>query len=169
MNGGAGGDWGQRVGIEYFVSAVNSDNIHIVLHEMGHTFGLDDFYDWTPTGQSNFVLLAGCATSATEFDDWVFRDWWRHVKSRYGLLSGGGKASESNRRRGRCRSYITAPLCGHSPAPPCSHGQSPPVQCGQCAQPCPCAQPPSSSWGHCPHSAAFPSSPRACGHSPLPA
>jgi hypothetical protein len=31
MTGGAGGDWGQRVGSEYFVSAL--DNPHIWLHE----------------------------------------------------------------------------------------------------------------------------------------
>ena len=31
MNGGAGGDWGQRVGSEYFLSAL--DNPHIWLHE----------------------------------------------------------------------------------------------------------------------------------------
>lgn len=30
---------------------LNANNIHIYLHEGGHTFGLDDFYDWTPTGQ----------------------------------------------------------------------------------------------------------------------
>jgi hypothetical protein len=42
FSGGAGGDWGQRIGREYFMGALNSDNIHILLHEMGHTFGLDD-------------------------------------------------------------------------------------------------------------------------------
>lgn len=31
MEGGAGGDWGQRVGSEYFLGAL--DNPHIWLHE----------------------------------------------------------------------------------------------------------------------------------------
>ncbi|MEV6970991.1 cellulose-binding domain-containing protein [Hamadaea sp. NPDC051192] len=84
MTGGAGGDWGQRIGSEYFTGNLNTDNIHILLHEMGHTFGLDDFYDWTPTGQCCFIMNAGSATSITEFDKWMFRDWWRHLKSRYG-------------------------------------------------------------------------------------
>ena len=84
FSGGAGGDWGQRVSSEYFVGAVNDDNIHIVEHEIGHSFGLDDFYDWTPTGVSNFIMLAGSATEVTEFDSWMLRDWWRHLKSRYG-------------------------------------------------------------------------------------
>jgi len=84
MNGGAGGDWGQRIGSEYYVGALDADNIHILLHEMGHSFGLDDFYDWTPTGVGGFLMQAGSAAQITDFDAWMFRDWWRHLKSRYG-------------------------------------------------------------------------------------
>ncbi|MEU6411982.1 cellulose-binding domain-containing protein [Microbispora sp. NPDC046933] len=84
MNGGAGGDWGQRIGSEYYVGALDSENIHILLHEIGHGFGLDDFYDWTPTGVCCFIMNAGSATQITEFDKWMLRDWWRHLKSRYG-------------------------------------------------------------------------------------
>ncbi|WP_182886423.1 cellulose-binding protein [Microbispora sp. H10885] len=84
MDGGAGGDWGQRVGSEYLVDNLGSDDIHILLHEIGHGFGLDDFYDWTPTGQCCFLMKAGSATSITEFDAWMLRDLWRHLKSRYG-------------------------------------------------------------------------------------
>ncbi|RHZ48401.1 uncharacterized protein CDV56_103241 [Aspergillus thermomutatus] len=85
FQGGAGGDWGQRVGQEYFMQNVNSENIHIYLHELGHTFGLDVFYNWTPTGVTNFIMRAGSATQVTEFDIWMLRDWWRHLKSRYNL------------------------------------------------------------------------------------
>ncbi|GAB2892794.1 hypothetical protein [Streptomyces mayteni] len=85
FGGGAGGDWGQRMGREYYMGAINQDNIHILLHEMGHTLGLDDFYDWTPTGVSNFLMRAGSATQITEFDRWMSRDFWRHLRSRYGL------------------------------------------------------------------------------------
>jgi hypothetical protein len=84
MNGGAGGDWGQRVGSEYFVGAINVDNMHILLHEIGHSFGLDDFYDWTPSGVGGFLMKAGSAAQITEFDAWMLRDWWRHLKNRYG-------------------------------------------------------------------------------------
>ncbi|OBT70853.1 hypothetical protein VF21_10216 [Pseudogymnoascus sp. 05NY08] len=80
MDGGAGGDWGQRVGSEYFLSAL--DNPHIWLHEFGHTMGLDDFYDWTPTGQTNFIMLAGSSQVITKFDIWMMRDFWRHVANR---------------------------------------------------------------------------------------
>ncbi|MDT0471176.1 hypothetical protein ACIQKE_08430 [Streptomyces griseoviridis] len=84
FQGGAGGDWGQRVGQEYFTGALDQEDIHIYLHEVGHTFGLDDFYDWTPTGQCCFLMNAGSATRITEFDTWMLRDFWRHLKSRYG-------------------------------------------------------------------------------------
>lgn len=84
FGGGAGGDWGQRIGSEYYLSNLGADNVHILLHEIGHSFGLDDFYDWTPTGQCCFIMKAGSATSITAFDTWMLRDWWRHLKNRYG-------------------------------------------------------------------------------------
>ncbi|KAK4034460.1 hypothetical protein C8A01DRAFT_18748 [Parachaetomium inaequale] len=85
FEGGAGGDWGQRIGRSYFMDNLNTDSIHILLHEIGHTFALDDFYDWTPTGVTNFIMLAGASTVITEFDFWMMRDWWRNLRSRYGL------------------------------------------------------------------------------------
>jgi hypothetical protein len=84
FGGGAGGDWGQRIGSEYFMGNLTSDNIHILLHEMGHTYGLDDFYDWDPLPGQGFIMKAGSATQITEFDKWMLRDFWRHLKSRYG-------------------------------------------------------------------------------------
>ncbi|MDP9793617.1 hypothetical protein J2S43_002129 [Catenuloplanes nepalensis] len=84
MGGGAGGDWGQRMGSEYFVNSLNQENQHILLHEIGHGLGLDDFYDWDP-GVGGFLMKAGSASQITEFDKWMARDWWRHLKSRYGL------------------------------------------------------------------------------------
>ena len=76
FGGGAGGDWGSRVGREYFMRSVASENIHIYLHEIGHTFGLDDFYDWTPSGVNSFIMLAGSASQITDFDGWMLRNWW---------------------------------------------------------------------------------------------
>jgi hypothetical protein len=84
FGGGAGGDWGQRMGREYFMNNINAENLTILLHEIGHTYGLDDFYDWTPSGQCCFIMKAGSASQITEFDRWMLRDWWRHLKSRYG-------------------------------------------------------------------------------------
>lgn len=85
FGGGAGGDWGQRMGSEYFLNNLDADNVTIFLHEVGHTFGLDDFYDWTPSGVGGFIMKAGSSASITEFDRWMLRDWWRHLKYRYGF------------------------------------------------------------------------------------
>ncbi|MFJ7995592.1 hypothetical protein ACIQ7D_00170 [Streptomyces sp. NPDC096310] len=85
FQGGAGGDWGQRIGSEYMVGARGQEDIHILEHEIGHTYGLDDFYDWTPTGVGGFIMKAGSATRITEFDQWMYRDFWRHLKGRYGI------------------------------------------------------------------------------------
>lgn len=53
-----------------------------MLTVQGHTLGLDDFYDWTPTGQTNFIMLADSSQVITDFDIWMMRDFWRHVASR---------------------------------------------------------------------------------------
>ncbi|KAH6706403.1 hypothetical protein BKA61DRAFT_492241 [Leptodontidium sp. MPI-SDFR-AT-0119] len=91
MEGGAGGDWGQRVGSEYFLGAL--DNPHIWLHEFGHTLALDDFYDWTPTGITNFIMLAGSSLTVTDLDIWMMRDWWRNLASRYNLPAAAAAAA----------------------------------------------------------------------------
>ncbi|KAH6968175.1 hypothetical protein DER45DRAFT_513955 [Fusarium avenaceum] len=97
MEGGAGGDWGQRIGREYFMQLLGTKNIHILQHEIGHTFALDDFYDWTPTGQKNFIMLAGSATEVTDFDGWMLRNWWYELSRQRGWQTGvsssGSKAS----------------------------------------------------------------------------
>ncbi|KAL4931797.1 uncharacterized protein BDV17DRAFT_288381 [Aspergillus undulatus] len=95
FEGGTGGDWGQRMGSDYFLQNIDSENIHIYLHEIGHTFALDDFYDWTPTGVDSFIMLAGSATEITQFDYWMARDWWRNLKDRYDL-TGLGSSTSSN-------------------------------------------------------------------------
>jgi len=51
FNGSAGGEWGQRIGAQHFLGKLNADNIHILLHEMGHTYGPDD---WNPLNGQGF-------------------------------------------------------------------------------------------------------------------
>ncbi|KAF5679621.1 Exoglucanase 1 [Fusarium heterosporum] len=92
MEGGAGGDWGQRIGREYFMQLLGTKNIHILQHEIGHTFALDDFYDWTPTGQDKFIMLAGSATEVTDFDGWMLRNWWYELSRERGWQTSASKA-----------------------------------------------------------------------------
>ncbi len=84
FGGGHGGDWGQRVGRAYVTDNVSASDLGILLHEMGHSFGLDDFYDWTGTPLPACVMVAGSSMSITDFDGWMLRDVWSHIKSRLG-------------------------------------------------------------------------------------
>ncbi|KAH8901293.1 hypothetical protein GQ53DRAFT_800793 [Thozetella sp. PMI_491] len=95
LDGGFGGDWGQQIGREYMMDNLESENIHILLHEMGHTFGLDDFYDWTPTGVTNFIMLAGSSTVITDFDGWMLRNWWYELSRQRGWQTGSSTAATS--------------------------------------------------------------------------
>jgi hypothetical protein len=68
----------------------------------GHFLSLDDFYDWAPTGQTSFIMMAGSATEVTDFDIWMMRDWWRHLaadEGRYDLSSSSSKKIRSLRNR----------------------------------------------------------------------
>jgi hypothetical protein len=58
----------------------------------GHGFGIDDFYDWKPPGQTNFIMNAGSSQFITEFDAWMVRDWFRHTKAN-GVIKLPGSAA----------------------------------------------------------------------------
>jgi len=83
---GWGSATGFYMGADAFLRAAeaNADTETIVVHEMGHAHGLDDFYDWQPEGWTRWVMMAGASQSVTETDGWMLRDIWRHVRSRYG-------------------------------------------------------------------------------------
>jgi hypothetical protein len=87
MNGGAGGDWGQRVGSEYFTGSVNNEHQHIWLHEFGHGLGFPDYYNWSVWAPGvdvpNSVMVAGLASLVTEWDQWMLRHTYSNVKSRF--------------------------------------------------------------------------------------
>jgi hypothetical protein len=86
MSGGAGGDWGQRVGQEYFTNNVNAEHLHIWLHEFGHGFGFPDYYNWDAwapgVASPNSVMVAGRATLVTDWDTWMLRHTYNQLKSR---------------------------------------------------------------------------------------
>ncbi|RSL90324.1 hypothetical protein CEP51_000781 [Fusarium floridanum] len=96
LEGGFGWSWGQQVGTEYMLNNLDSDSVHILLHEMGHTFGLDDFYDWTPTGVTNFIMLAGSSMTITDFDGWMYRNWWYYLSQKNGWATGSSSSSSNS-------------------------------------------------------------------------
>ncbi|KAK2599435.1 hypothetical protein N8I77_011189 [Diaporthe amygdali] len=85
-DGGSGGDWGQRVATELFMEGINGgDSLLYILHEQGHSFGLDDFYDWTPsTRGDDFIMSKGFVAKITDFDGWMFRNWWYELSRHRG-------------------------------------------------------------------------------------
>jgi hypothetical protein len=68
----------------------------VLMDTKGHGYGIDDFYEYTPPGQTNFIMKAGSSPFITEFDAWMVRDWYRHLKATGALqLSGSGASGKA--------------------------------------------------------------------------
>ncbi|MDP4177306.1 MAG: dockerin type I domain-containing protein [Bacillota bacterium] len=84
FEGGAGGDWGQRVSDDYILSILDADEAHIIEHEMGHGFGLPDFYEDTDRPPGGFptatIMWAGDSMTITDWDVWMLRYTWSQLK-----------------------------------------------------------------------------------------
>ncbi|MEC0181057.1 discoidin domain-containing protein [Paenibacillus peoriae] len=98
FGGGAGGDWGQRMNDDYILSTVNADEIQITEHEIGHGFGLNDFYEEheRPPGgfPTNTIMWAGNSNHITDWDIWMLRYTWSQLKkdtSRFPSVNNGGE------------------------------------------------------------------------------
>jgi hypothetical protein len=88
IDGGAaavGGDWGLRMPVDNLVNALDQESDHTILHEMGHGFGMQDYYDWTgsrPEGGS--VMIVGSHWGdpvITVGDSWLIRRIWKEAKA----------------------------------------------------------------------------------------
>lgn len=83
FQGGAGGDWGQRISDDYILSTLENEEVHIIEHEMGHGFGLPDFYEEAdrPTGgfPTNTIMWAGDFMTITDWDIWMLRYTWSQI------------------------------------------------------------------------------------------
>ncbi|MBF6235426.1 hypothetical protein IU473_29850 [Nocardia farcinica] len=65
---------------------LDEDQLTIVAHEIGHGFGLPDFYEAPdkPNAQwPNCIMMAGSSPTVTDSDDWMLRRVLEHLKSRY--------------------------------------------------------------------------------------
>jgi hypothetical protein len=98
---GHGGDWGTRMGDSAIVRAANGDagQRGVVLHEIGHGFGLYDFYGAVGTdrppatscgaafgrGELSSVMIVGTGSSRTltPYDEWMIRYWYSMVRDRH--------------------------------------------------------------------------------------
>jgi hypothetical protein len=88
IGGGAaavGGDWGLRMPVDNLVNALDQSTDHTIQHEMGHGFGMQDYYEWTgsrPDGGS--VMIVGSHWGdpvITEGDTWLIRRIWEEQKA----------------------------------------------------------------------------------------
>lgn len=87
--GGCGGDWGQRLSDDAYINMIDGINLHVLEHEIGHGFGMTDFYggegdiDGFPPGgfpEGSSIMMAGSSTEITDFDGWFLRYMWSKLK-----------------------------------------------------------------------------------------
>lgn len=95
--GGAGGDWGHRMSDDYYLNSIYPDLAMILQHEIGHGFGLTDFYggegayDGFPPGGfpggGTSIMMAGSSQVITDFDSWMLRYTWSKIKDESGRFN----------------------------------------------------------------------------------
>ena len=95
--GGCGGDWGQRLSDTAYLNMLDGSGIHVLEHEIGHGFGMTDFYGgegesngFPPggfPGGENSLMMAGSAMKITDFDGWMLRYMWSKIKDEDGRFS----------------------------------------------------------------------------------
>lgn len=88
--GGCGGDWGQRLSDDAYINMLDGMGIHVLEHEIGHGFGMTDFYggegesDGFPPGgfpgNGTSIMMAGSSAEITDFDGWFMRYMWTKIK-----------------------------------------------------------------------------------------
>jgi hypothetical protein len=88
MGGGAaavGGDWGLRMPVDDFVNSLDRPSADTIEHEMGHGFGMQDYYDWTgSTPEGGSVMIVGSnygGPTITVGDTWLIRRVWKEQKA----------------------------------------------------------------------------------------
>jgi hypothetical protein len=80
--GAVGGDWGIRMPVDNFVNSLDQSSNFVVQHEIGHGFGMQDYYDWTgSTPDGGSVMIVGTSSTITVGDTWLIRRVWKEQKS----------------------------------------------------------------------------------------
>ncbi len=96
--GGCGGDWGQRLSDDAYINMISGSGIHVLEHEIGHGFGITDFYggegesDGFPPGgfpseNGGSLMMAGSSAEITDFDGWLLRYMWTQIKDEEGRFN----------------------------------------------------------------------------------
>lgn len=84
LGGGWGTYWGQQVNLDNMLEHLDDKELEIVSHEMGHGFGLPDFYQ-EPKPDNFPPTLMGAFTSSSvrATDGWMLRRVLENKKSNY--------------------------------------------------------------------------------------
>ncbi|KAL3666289.1 hypothetical protein V7S43_008540 [Phytophthora oleae] len=83
---GFGYDWGQEVSLNDTLSNLYDENILFIGHEIGHGFGLPDFYGLETKPSKDFpssIMMAYSSSTITPSDGWMLRRILDHVRDRY--------------------------------------------------------------------------------------
>ncbi|EGZ22942.1 neutral zinc metallopeptidase [Phytophthora sojae] len=80
---GTGGDWGQRVEVNDMLATMDQSDMMVLLHEMGHGFGLPEMYvdKNKPAGYPSCVMDNDL--KLTDGDGWLLRSVLENIKTRY--------------------------------------------------------------------------------------
>ena len=78
-----GGDWGLRMPVSSFLSGIDQQDNGITLHEIGHGFGIQDYYEWgdNPRPEGGSVMIVGTADAPTVGDQWLLRRIWQETRA----------------------------------------------------------------------------------------
>lgn len=79
-----GGDWGLRMPVASFINALGKSGSNVIEHEIGHGFGIQDYYDWTgsrPDGGSLMIVGSGASGEPTVGDTWLLRRAWSETRA----------------------------------------------------------------------------------------
>ena len=76
---------------------LGGSNFHVLVHEIGHGFGITDFYGgegesngFPPggfPGNGSSIMMAGSSTEITDFDAWMLRYMWSQIKDEAGRFN----------------------------------------------------------------------------------
>uniref|UniRef100_A0AAV1USC6 Neutral zinc metallopeptidase n=1 Tax=Peronospora matthiolae TaxID=2874970 RepID=A0AAV1USC6_9STRA len=86
LEGGLGYDWGQEVNLENMLQSIDMEQLTIVAHEIGHGYGLPDFYEESDKPNLDWpvcIMMAGSSMTITDGDGWMLRRAYESIRSRY--------------------------------------------------------------------------------------
>jgi hypothetical protein len=71
--------------VDDFVNSLDQSSNLVIEHEMGHGFGMQDYYDWTgATPEGGSIMIVGSTSEGSPIsvgDTWLIRRVWEEQKA----------------------------------------------------------------------------------------